>query len=345
MKKRIYWIDATKGLLILLMVLGHVSNIATTHKIDNSYLVKIMSFSSLYTCFFMQAFIILTGYTSNFDKKFKDYFQSLLKTILVPWLSFSIISQLCRGGGWFIEIDGQNFFFLIEDFWFLHVLFFGKLIYYFIYKYLKKDLLRAFVLIVFLCCGFVMLSPNIGGSYHHNNYLHYKDLFCMTFFMWFGNYCRRKSLFDKIGWKYLWMILGLYLLGHITRLFFRHYELNELLIAPVIISHGGNATTPLQISAYLFYTILGSLSCFGIMKSIQKCSLLEFFGRNSLIIYCTHFVFMDITLPILNSIIQPTSIINALLFIITAIITVIVLCSGFVFLTRYKPFNYLIGKF
>lgn len=139
MKARINWIDATKGLLILLMVLGHVNNIAGTHGIEKSYLVKIMSLSSLYTCFFMQAFIILTGYTSSFDKNIVTFCSSLFKTILIPWLSFSILSQLCRDG-YFVEIDGQKFFFLIEDFWFLHVLFFGKFIYYFIYRYLKNDL-------------------------------------------------------------------------------------------------------------------------------------------------------------------------------------------------------------
>lgn len=197
--------------------------------------------------------------------------------------------------------------------------------------------------------GFIMLQASedrlTGGSYHHNNYLHYKDMLCMTFFMWFGNYCRRKKLFDKISRKYLMMMIGLYLFGHIIRFIFRYNEWNELLIAPVIISHGGNAISPFQIPAYLFYTVMGSLCCFGILKAINKCSILEYLGRNSLIIYCSHFIFLDITLPLLNSYIQPANTICALLFTIIAVVIVTLLCSILVYLTKYRPFNYLIGKF
>ena len=349
--KRLPWIDVTKGLLILLMVMGHIINNAGNQGIDNTYLIKSTSFASLYICFFMQAFIILTGYTSNFEKNFKEFSISLVKAIIIPWVSFSFICQLERivsgEGGAFLTIGNQKYFFLIEDFWFLHVLFFGKLSYYFLYKYIKIDYLRAAILLIMMVCGFTVFAehsdmPNI---YHYNNFLHWKDLLCMTFFLWFGNYCRRKEVFQFLKGRYFIIILLFYLIGHVMRFFFRMKGLDEFLIAPVIISHGGNAISPLQIPAYLYYVILGSLTCFGIMRYINKCSFLEYFGRNSLVVYCMHFVFLGIAVKAINVVIDPVSILNAFLFIVCSLGLVLLSCTAIIFITKHKPFNYLIGNF
>ena len=228
--------------------------------------------------------------------------------------------------GAFLTIDGQRYFFLIEDYWFLHVLFFGKLLYYFIYRFIRRDIFRVAILLAMMVCGFTIFAvhSDMPDTYHYSNYLHYKDLLCMIFFLWVGNYCRRKNLFEYIkGMK----------------------GLDELLIAPVIISHGGNAISPLQIPAYLYYVLLGSFLCFGIMYWINKCSLLEYFGRNSLVVYCMHFLFLGISVKVVNTILPPVNIISALLFIISSLGLVLLLCSVIIYLTKYKPFNYLIGKF
>lgn len=349
--KRIHWIDATKGILILLMVLGHIPNFAGRQGIDNQYLNKCMFLGSLYSCFFMQAFIILTGYTSNFDKNVKDFVLSLIKTIFIPWIAFSLILQsfrLCNGGGnLFITIDGQQYFFLIEDYWFLHVLFFGKFIYYVIYKYVKSDLIRATILLIMMICGFSIFAFNrdIENSYHYYNYLHYKDSLCMCFFLWFGNYCRRKNVLRFTQGKYLIIILSLYLIGHIIRFVFRYNGIDEQTIAPVIISHGGNAISPLQIPAYIYYVVLGSLSCFGIMQYINNNKMLEYFGRNSLVVYCIHFIFLHIFISIVCTFIQPLDTIRSVLFILTTMLLCLLACMGATYLTRFKPFNYIVGKF
>ena len=347
---RICWIDATKGLLILLMVMGHIISNAGKQEISTDYLSKSLFFTSLYTCFFMQAFIILTGYTSNYEKATKPFLTSLIKTILIPWFSFSIISQVFRmmnGASLYYTFDNQRYFFLIEDFWFLHVLFFGKITYYFIYKYLKRDIVRVVFLLVMMVAGFVIFSnhKDVETTYHYCNYLHYKDTLCMAFFLWFGNFCRRKKILDYIRGKYLLVIVSFYLLGHLVRLFFRMKGLDELLIAPVVISHGGNAVSPFQVPAYLYFVILGSLSCFGCMKWIEKCKLLEYFGRNSLVVYCTHFLFLGLAVRAINIVIPPVSIISAVLFIVCSLIMVLISCTAIIILTKYKPFNYLIGKF
>ena len=348
--KRISWIDATKGLLILLMVMGHILSNAVKQGISTDYLSKCIFFTSVYTCFFMQAFIVLTGYTSNFEKAAKPFFVSLIKTVLIPWFSFSIISQVFRmmnGASLYYTFDNQRYFFLFEDFWFLHVLFFGKIIYYYIYKFIKRDIIRAGILLAMMLVGFVVFASHkdVETTYHYYNYLHYKDTLCMTFFLWFGNFCRRKNIFEYVRGKHLIVIISLYTLGHLVRFFFRTKGLDELLIAPVVISHGGNAVSPLQIPAYLYFVILGSLSCFGIMKLINRCRPLEYFGRNSLVIYCMHFIFLGFAVNTINLILLPVSIASAILFILCSLVIVLLSCMAIIVLTKYKPFNYLIGKF
>ena len=349
---RIQWIDATKGTLILLMVLCHITSKAGSQGMDTFYLLKCMSLSSIFTCFYMQAFLILTGYTSNFDKDLNTFVISLIKTILIPWFSFSILSQLIHlfdgeGGALLINVNNQNFFFLIEDYWFLHVIFFGKLIYYIIQKYINSDYMRGGILLGMMILGFSIFAMhgNQESNFHYNNYLHYKDTLCMSFFIWVGSLCRRMDMLEKIKRKTYFIFLSLYLAGHIVRYFFRMKGIDELLIAPVIISHGGNVVSPVQIPSYIYFVILGSLSCFGIMQYIKKCSLLEFYGRNSLVVYCMHFIFLGITVNAVNTIIPPVSIINALLFIICSLGLVLLSCTIIIYMTKYKPFNYLIGKF
>lgn len=350
-KSRIHWIDVTKGVLILLMVFGHVANIAGRQGIDDSFLIKCMFFTSLYTCFFMQAFIILSGYTSNFEKPLKDFFISQVKTVFIPWMVFCTLCHLYRmlvyGSDIFYVINGQKYFFLIEDFWFLQVLFFGKIIYWFLHKYINSDIIRAGVLLCMMFVGFSIFAmhDNVEETYHYSNYLHYKDLLCMVFFLWFGNYCRRKDVFKYLEGKYLLVLLTLYLFGHILRFIFRMKGLNELLIAPVVLSHGGNAINPLQIPAYLYYVILGSFSCFGIMKFINSNRFLEYFGKNSLVVYCVHFIFLDISIRLMYMLLPPNSVLSALAFIICTISLTLLGSTVFIYLTKFKPFNYLIGKF
>lgn len=354
MTARIQWIDLTKGLLIVLMVIGHICNIAESCGINCQYLAPCLFYSSLYTCFFMQAFMILTGYTSNFRKNLRTYCTGLLKSILVPWILFSLISQVfrvlfCGSDYFFLKVENQNFFFLIEDFWFLQVMFFSKVIYYFIHKYIKSDIIRAVLLLTFMILGFKLISDSQinGVAYHYNNYIHYKDLLCMLFFIWFGDFCRRLDIFNRLNGKILVIIICIYLSGHFIRLIMRIADVEELFIAPVILSHGSNIKYIFQILPFLFYTLLGSLSLFGIMrlKLFEKCRVLEYLGKNSLAIYCIHFIIMTGIILFLKPLFTPNSIANAIVYMVIVFSTTILFSSSFIKLTSKKPFNYFVGKF
>lgn len=353
MKERIHWIDVTKGILIILMVLGHIQVVSGDHGIDNSDLIRCIFFSGLWGCFFMQAFFVLTGYTTNFEKDFKSYFISNVRTLVVPWISFSIITRvlghLLFNQPFYDEIGGVRYFFLIEDYWFIHALFFGKIAYYFIRKWVKLDVVRFSLLLVMTIVGFYSISYfysiGVDKPYHAYNYLHFKDFLCMTIFLWVGDYLKRKNLLEKLlKGKYYAFILFLFLLGNAFKFFSKTKGFEVPALTPVILSHGGNITSIIQVPAFLLYAITGSLSCFGIARLINKSSILEYFGKNSLVVYCIHFLFLDIYITLISSFLLPLGIINAILFTFIALIMTLISCIPFIKLLQYKPFSFIIGK-
>ena len=137
----------------------------------------------------------------------------------------------------------------------------------------------------------------------------------MTVFLWVGDFLRRKNLMQKLlQGKYFIIIVLTYILAHALRLFTRLKGIDIVALSPVILSHGGNISSINQMPAYFFYTILGSRSCFGIANLINQSRFFEYFGKNSLVVYCIHFLLLDIYIPFLYKMINPIGILNSVLF-------------------------------
>ena len=96
---RISWVDIAKGLLILIVVWGHVPSIALSQRLGLHHegLDEMGKLMFVFNCFFMHAFFVLTGYTTNFKKNFLDFFFSSLKSLIIPAFCFSIITCLLYG--------------------------------------------------------------------------------------------------------------------------------------------------------------------------------------------------------------------------------------------------------
>lgn len=78
MEKRIKWIDIARGLLILLVILGHSRVNGIILNIINS--------------FHMAAFFILSGITYRYEEiGIKEFFKKKIKTLIFPYIIFSLI--------------------------------------------------------------------------------------------------------------------------------------------------------------------------------------------------------------------------------------------------------------
>ena len=142
-KKRDISLDMLKGILILLVVLGH--SIADTWE-EHNFLKKSM-FELIYS-FHMPLFIMVSGYFFYSCLKY-DFWDLLLKKakrLMLPWGTYSIITVLVFftsksysfSGGGNIAMTALEIYRIFMSLWFLPCVFVLSLFYYSVY-YIKKD--------------------------------------------------------------------------------------------------------------------------------------------------------------------------------------------------------------
>lgn len=345
---RIEWIDVCKGILILLMVWGHILNISSIHNIDITHMSRFFVLTPYYVCWFMQAFFILTGFTTNFNVGGGVFVKKQLKTIVVPWFSFSIISRifyvLYSGEGLFYDIDGLNYFFLLEDYWFLSALFFSKITFFFLRRIIKSDYLMGLALIGLMTVGFfsIIVFPDCTNPYHYYNYLHIKDFLCMIFFLWIGVLLKRYYIYHEILFKIsIVLFMGMYFFYYLLN----YIGLNNSILTPVVISHYANIHSIWQLPIYVFYVITGGFSMFYFVQKIKCLVIFSYFGRNSLIIYCAHFVFLCIYIDFVYLMITPDDTLSSFFFLLSVMTLSLLSLLIIISLFEYRPLKYLLGKF
>ena len=65
-RERIHYLDAAKGILILLLLLHHFQSATRDFTMLNTYFELFTSWHSVFTVFFMQCFFIISGYCTGF---------------------------------------------------------------------------------------------------------------------------------------------------------------------------------------------------------------------------------------------------------------------------------------
>ncbi|HIX66490.1 MAG TPA: acyltransferase family protein [Candidatus Anaerostipes excrementavium] len=148
---RIMYIDLCKGLGILMVTLGHITTLA--NPVD-------MWMSSMKLSIFFVAAGYLICLTDYYQKKtFKGYIVKLLKSLIVPYLCFSVLGIGFRFTAMVLQHTVnmaaiKSYIFATITFrgifalWFLPVLFLAEILFFCLIRYAPK-LLRLLILIVF----------------------------------------------------------------------------------------------------------------------------------------------------------------------------------------------------
>lgn len=141
-RNRKEWIDISKGIGIILVVIGHVVS-------EQSIALRFIDL------FHMPLFFIISGYLFNESnvRSFSTFSIGRVKRLLVPFSFFLIIPALYYGmtkGAWryFYEWPINEIVFADPPIWFLFVLFWVSLIYFF--KPCRNIIVLAFVTLFFL---------------------------------------------------------------------------------------------------------------------------------------------------------------------------------------------------
>lgn len=326
--KRLGYIDLFKGILISMVVLGHIVYLLGLYTGIDVCIFPFILVSAIcndwIAPYYMASFFFVTGYCSTFNKSMKDQIVIDFKRLVVPAVVIPIIMNiiiylLCADIKTFIPKSLP---------WFLMALFLSKLI----FKYIKDLNIK---LVVKWCVLFFLLGIGVIGMNKFKSY-NFFSLFqacCFTIFISMGYYLKKyqpRVIFGicALGIYMLCVILSKFILGSCPSLCdIITFNLKQTLL-------------------YVLMAMSGTISLGVLSHYIGQSKILEYLGKNSLVIYLTHFSFL-IIVPILfkEYIIQYyTNVYFAYLLIISIFIGACLWGCMWSVVFKLKTFKWIIGK-
>lgn len=282
--KRIHWIDIARGIFIIAIVLGHVFN--------SGYLRNWL-FS-----FHVPAFFFLSGYCFKYESKFHDFALKKFRTIVVPYITFSMLSilafyfasQIILSIKSIMECDMVKNFFIM------------------LYGNSKPDVMKYNSPLWFLPCLFSVTVLAYGVEWLVNRFNIKVRCLAMLLSVTVGiiininDWIRLPWHIETASSMLVWFLLGIsvheYVVDHKHR---RKNVLDNQTILPyVLILVGGGIsfincrTVGIRndhygiIPIYYLSALLGLTGFIMLSRFIHKNKVLEYIGRNSLAILVIH---------------------------------------------------------
>ncbi|MGN0163471.1 MAG: acyltransferase family protein [Candidatus Ornithomonoglobus sp.] len=279
MKQRIEWLDVIKGLGIIAVVLSHLTNGGEPQ--------RILLFS-----FHMPMFLMISGYLFNPKDNFSVFLKKKAVRLLVPFFICGITDLIILNVeaylmGWHISpeamlrglffIDGKAM--LNVPVWYLAVLFEIEIVYFFLCRLsLRSRLLTALCAALlgcavtdtgFLGCGIFCLAIVYFILGDAAKRLHF-DIDKTTLRKWL---CIPAVMAICAAWIYL--------------------SLKNDFVEIAEVKHGN--------SYFLYYidAILGTAVFWYIAKKLSKIRILQFFGKHSMAVLCSHYYLARKIFPII----------------------------------------------
>ena len=269
--KRISHVDVAKGFMILLVVLGHCS---ATSIGDHSRL-----FYTIYA-FHMPCWFFLSGLLYKRKEPWK-FFSSKTESLLLPYLIYSVFNILLFGFFKLVHHADVYSWFRFGGLWFLITLFFISLIYYVMDAALlnnTKPVVRTGVLSLM---AIIML---IAGMSYGGGKMGTHDTITATsvnFIFFHLGYCI-KSLNKRLYTESLWKRALFLLIGCAGLLLLTYMAPKNPSPVDVNINRFGNRTM------FFFHALLGIAGMILFSAGVQKNNVIEYLGRNSLLMLLLH---------------------------------------------------------
>jgi fucose 4-O-acetylase-like acetyltransferase len=330
--QRIDFIDLLRGIVIILVVMFHLTYFFTGTAGLNKFINP----------YFMQLFFFVSGMFFTPKKSFKNFFVHKINRLIIPLLFFYFLNHILGFitsnllGFSLIDkfnwTDVLNLFIGNENFlygsavWFLLCLFIVYVLYYLIS--LTKNNIVKFVFSIVCCLASLYLSYNqINVPYFFDSAL------SMIIFFFLGNvFYNKVYLPRKTKIQYNNTICYLLSIG-ILVLYILIVANFQIYIDVMHNKYTGNIflITVSAFSGIVFFYIL--------CKLIGKIEIVNFFGKNTLIILGTHQALINAISIVLS---KGLHISGWLGLFLDLVLTMSIECVVILFLNKY--FSYLVGK-
>ena len=333
--KRLSYIDRVKGLLIISVVLGHAA--LSIGLMDYNYPYVCYPFNAtafLYVGIFMQAFFLVSGYVSNFHKDFKTFIIKNIQTIVVPLLTLGFAKQIFEGlltaDDSLFSMGGVRTFILNGPLWFLNALFLSRLIYWMVVHSVHNRYMR----------GAVMIAIMIGSIFinHHPNsfpsdYFYWQASLGLCVFLWIGDEMKQVRITDK-------RLLGMGIFYVFLLVLSRFLPV----LSPIPYDAAKSTLTYWQIPIDVFYVLSGTALLGWISRKTGQNKFLEYYGKNSLVVYIFNVPVLCFSAFLTTLIISPAGKVKSMLYLLVYMALTFIIMTLVIFCCTKRPINILLGK-
>lgn len=311
-RSRINYIDICKGIGIIMVIMGHF---------------PIPKFLRIYIySFHMPLFFFISGYLNKNNYK-KGYIKHRFYALITPYLMFSILNTII----WYLVSGDENnlklrlYETLIGNggsiaLWFLVCLFFTEVSFFILNKTFESNYIKGFIIVLIGIIGISFSDLNIILPFKFNTVSISLGIYYLGYLA--NNLIKYKTEKNTvIGWFILSIIFS-----------WLQFRLNNKQIDMNNYFYG---------NIFVFYitSVVGIFFCFALSKKIKKNNILEYLGKNSLIILCIHGFIPEVIRQILiNMNINLTINIK----ILSIIISLFLIFIGIYVINNYLSF--LLGK-
>lgn len=332
-KNRLYWVDAAKGVLIILMAMGHMAQRGDELGITCRAIEAIKQMGLFWSPVFMATFFMISGFWGRYDLKFKDFIVKNAKSLLLPLLVFSYLGGILHEFSYEILKLTYNEGALMYpslmislDYWFVLALFIAKCIYWLICKLTSDERLRWAVL------GLVyFISVLLLKTWFLPNYACWKWAMVMVVYLPFG-----RVVFKNLqSWKMFIVAFVLYLA---VWLVFYQFDFGF----PFTTAGMKNLDLVRAVPS-LVLCLAGSFVFLKLCSFIKHARLLELIGRNTLAIYIMHWWIEILVMKVLRSFFSQGVWVSTLAVLLTLATAVFIPCLISQLMNKPK-LKWILGK-